>query len=135
MGKTSKLANIGVILATGIILSAIFFSVKTCTKKPEVDPAKDRLEKLNDSLFHQLEINSGKIDGLHIKLDSLNILSDTLLNKQTIVNEYHRNEVYNILSSDAKSNNRRLSETFKLSDSLLKSGFYTRTIKFPDTTY
>jgi len=104
------------------------------SNKPEVDPARDRLEKMNDSLFHQLEVNSGKIDGLYIKIDSLNILSDTLLNKQTIVNEYHRNEVYNILSSDAKSNNRRLSETFRLSDSLLKSGFYTRTIKFPSTT-
>jgi hypothetical protein len=104
------------------------------SSKPEVDPARDRLEKMNDSLFHQIELNSGKIDGLYIKIDSLNILSDTLLNKQTIVNEYHRNEVYNILSSDAKSNNRRLSETFRLSDSLLKSGFYTRTIKFPSTT-
>ena len=87
------------------------------SSKPEVDPARDRLEKMNDSLFHQIELNSGKIDGLYIKIDSLNILSDTLLNKQTIVNEYHRNEVYNILSSDAKSNNRRLSETFRLSDS------------------
>jgi len=104
------------------------------SSKPEVDPARDRLEQMNDSLFHQIELNSGKIDGLYIKIDSLNILSDTLLNKQTIVNEYHRNEVYNILSSDAKSNNRRLSETFRLSDSLLKSGFYTRTIKFPSTT-
>jgi hypothetical protein len=104
------------------------------SNKTEVDPARDRLEKMNDSLFHQLEVNSGKIDGLYIKIDSLDILSDTLLNKQTIVNEYHRNEVYNILSSDAKSNNRRLSETFRLSDSLLKSGFYTRTIKFPSTT-
>ena len=104
------------------------------SSKPEIDPARDRLEQMNDSLFHQLEVNSGKIDGLYIKIDSLNILSDTLLNKQTIVNEYHRNEVYNILSSDAKSNNRRLSETFRLSDSLLKSGFYTRTIKFPSTT-
>jgi len=104
------------------------------SNKTEVDPARGRLEQMNDSLFHQIEVNSSKIDGLYIKIDSLNILSDTLLNKQTIVNEYHRNEVYNILSSDAKSNNRRLSETFRLSDSLLKSGFYTRTIKFPSTT-
>lgn len=130
-GKTSStLWIIGiVILAIGLLWMYKSYN------KPEVDPARERLEKMNDSLFHQLEINSYKIDGLHIKLDSLNILSDTLLNKQTIVNEYHRNEVYNILSSDAKSNNRRLSETFRLSDSLLKSGFYTRTIKFPDTTY
>lgn len=118
-----------------VILAIAVIWIYKIYNKPDIDPAKDRLEKMNDSLFHQLEINSDKIDGLHIKLDSLNILSDTLLNKQTIVNEYHRNEVYNILSSDAKSNNRRLSETFKLSDSLLKSGFYTRTIKFPDTTY
>jgi len=104
------------------------------SNKTKVDPARGRLEQMNDSLFHQIEVNSSKIDGLYIKIDSLNILSDTLLNKQTIVNEYHRNEVYNILSSDAKSNNRRLSETFRLSDSLLKSGFYTRTIKFPSTT-
>jgi len=124
-----------IIWVIGIIaLSIGLLWLYKISNKPEVDPARDRLEKMNDSLFHQLEINSGKIDGLHIKIDSLNILSDTLLNKQTIVNEYHRNEVYNILSSDAKSNNRRLSETFRLSDSLLKSGFYTRTIKFPSTT-
>jgi len=129
-GKTSStLWIIGI-----IILSIGLLWLYKTSNKPEVDPARDRLEKMNDSLFHQLEVNSDKIDGLHIKIDSLNILSDTLLNKQTIVNEYHRNEVYNILSSDAKSNNRRLSETFKLSDSLLKSGFYSRTIKFPDTT-
>ena len=129
-GKTSSILWI-----VGIIILSIglLWLYKT-TNKPEIDPARDRLEKMNDSMFHQLEINSGKIDGLHIKIDSLNILSDTLLNKQTIVNEYHRNEVYNILSSDAKSNNRRLSETFRLSDSLLKSGFYSRTLKFPDTT-
>ena len=129
-GKTSAILwIIGIIiLALGLVGLYKMYS------KPEVDPARERLEQMNDSLFHQLEINSGKIDGLHLKIDSLNILSDTLLNKQTIVNEYHRNEVYNILSSDAKSNNRRLSETFRLSDSLLKSGFYTRTIKFPSTT-
>ena len=129
-GKTtSTLWIIGIIILTfGLAWSYKIYN------KPVADPARERLEQMNDSMFHQLEINSSKIDGLHIKIDSLNILSDTLLNKQTIVNEYHRNEVYNILSSDAKSNNRRLSETFKLSDSLLKSGFYSRTIKFPDTT-
>lgn len=129
-GKTSStLWIVGI-----IVLSIGLLWLYKTSNKPEIDPARDRLEKMNDSMFHQLEVNSSKIDGLHIKIDSLNILSDTLLNKQTIVNEYHRNEVYNILSSDAKSNNRRLSETFRLSDSLLKSGFYSRTLKFPSTT-
>jgi predicted nuclease with TOPRIM domain len=113
------------------ILTAIAITVKTCNRPP-VSPMKSRLEELNDSLLQEMKSNHRLIDSLHHKLDSLNTLTDTLIQIQPIVNEYYTQEVYTILSDDAKRSNRRLSETLKASDSLLKSGFYTRVIDFSD---
>ena len=113
------------------MLAAITITVKTCNTTHE-NPAKSRLEEINDSLLQQMKNNAILIDSLHHKLDSLNTLTDTLIQIQPIVNEYYTQEVYTILSDDAKRSNRRLSETLKASDSLLKSGFYTRVIDFSD---
>ena len=76
--------------------------------------------------------NSKKIDSLYNKIDSLNLVADTIINQQSIVNEYYRQEVYNILSADDRSANRKLTEVLKVSDSLLKTGFYSRTLNIPD---
>jgi uncharacterized alpha/beta hydrolase family protein len=123
------------ILFTILVIVAVILTIRTCNKKPDGDPATSRLEQLNDSLFKELKHNNLMIDSLHGKLDSLNTLTDTLLKLQPIINEYYTQEVYNILSDDAKRSNSRLSETLKFSDSLLKAGFYTRTIKLPNSTY
>jgi hypothetical protein len=113
------------------LLAIITITVKTCNK-PVESPTKTRLEEINDSLLKEIKMNSIMIDSLYSKIDSLNTLTDTLIQIQPIVNEYYTQEVYTILSDDAKRSNRRLSETLKASDSLLKSGFYTRVINFSD---
>jgi hypothetical protein len=127
MGKTSKLSKLGVILATVIILLSIFFSIKTCTKKPVDNPAVDRLHDINDSLYDVIEQNNKIANDLYEKLDSITILSDTIIQRQEITNKYYKNEVYNILSSTDADANTQFRSTLKKSDSLLKSGFYTKT--------
>jgi hypothetical protein len=82
--------------------------------------------------MQQVMENSIKIDSLYNKIDSLNLVSDTLINQQPIVNEYYRQEVYNILNADARGANRKLTEVLKVSDSLLKAGFFSRTINIPN---
>jgi hypothetical protein len=118
------------IVATLVILAYILFAVKSCNTP--VDPIKSRLEEMNDSLLNVVLKNSVKIDSLYSKIDSLSSISDTIITKQSIVNEYYRQEVYNILNADAASTNRKLAEVLKVSDSLLKSGFYSRTINIPN---
>ncbi len=127
MGKTSKLGKIGVILAVVIILLAITFSIKTCTKKPVPNPAVDRLHEINDSLYDVIEENNRIANDLYEKLDSITIISDTIIQRQEITNKYYKNEVYNILNSDDTDANSQFRATLKKSDSLLKSGFYSKT--------
>ncbi len=127
MGKTSKLGKIGVILAVVIILLAITFSIKTCTKKPVLNPAVDRLHEINDSLYDVIEENNRIANDLYEKLDSITIISDTIIQRQEITNKYYKNEVYNILNSDDTDANSQFRATLKKSDSLLKSGFYSKT--------
>jgi len=127
MGKTSKLGKIGVILAVVIILLSIFFSIKTCTKKPVTNPAVDRLHEINDSLYEVIEENNRIANDLYNKLDSITIISDTIIQRQEITNKYYKNEVYNILSSNDADANTQFRATLKKSDSLLKSGFYSKT--------
>jgi hypothetical protein len=127
MVKASKLAKIGVVLAVGIILLSIFFSIKTCTKKPASNPAVDRLHEINDSLYEVIQENNRIANDLYEKLDSITIISDTIIQRQEITNKYYKNEVYNILSSTDADANTQFRSTLKKSDSLLKSGFYTKT--------
>lgn len=118
-------------LAAILLFVAIAVTVKTC-KREDSDPLQDRLEEINDSLMQEVMENSIKIDSLYLKIDSLDILSDTIINKQSVVNEYYNQEVYNILSADARGANRKLAEVLKVSDSLLKVGFFSRTINIPN---
>lgn len=116
-------------LSIVLIITSVTITVRTCNVKHE-DPLKSRLEQMNDSLLTEIKNNNKMIDSLYHRIDSLNFLTDTLIKLQPIINEHYTQEVYTILGDDTKRSNRRLSETLKASDSLLKSGFYTKTIEF-----
>jgi hypothetical protein len=130
MEKSVTVKVIQVISAV-LLLVAIITTISTCNRDRK-DPIKDRLEEINDSLMQEVMENSIKIDSLYLKIDSLDLLSDTIINKQSVVNEYYNQEVYNILSADASGANRKLAEVLKVSDSLLKAGFFSRTINIPN---
>ena len=119
------------VISAILLLIGIAITIKTCNRE-DSDPLKDRLEEINDSLMQEVMENSIKIDSLYLKIDSLDLLSDTIINKQSVVNEYYNQEVYNILSADARGANRKLAEVLKVSDSLLKVGFFSRTINIPN---
>ena len=123
MGKNTKL---GIGLAVTIITLAVIFSVRTCNK-PVTNPAIQRLQDINDSLYKIIETNNEKTDSLFLKIDSLQIHQDTIIQRQQITNEIYRNETYNILSASPTNATNQFRATLKKSDSLLKAGFYTRT--------
>ena len=123
MGKNTKL---GIGLAVTIITLAVIFSVRTCNK-PVTNPAIQRLQDINDSLYQIIETNNEKTDSLFLKIDSLQVHQDTIIQRQQITNEIYRNETYNILSASPTNATRQYRTTLKKSDSLLKAGFYTRT--------
>lgn len=129
--KMNKRTNTLIIwgLSIVLIITSVTITVRTCNVKHE-DPLKSRLEQMNDSLLTEIKNNNKMIDSLYHRIDSLNFLTDTLIKLQPIINEHYTQEVYTILGDDTKRSNRRLSETLKASDSLLKSGFYTKTIEF-----
>jgi hypothetical protein len=110
------------ILIIGIIIIMLF---KGCNDAPQ--PAVDRLNKINDSLYYVIELNNAKADSLFAKIDSLQVQSDTIIQRQEITNKYYTNETYTILNSNASDANKQYRATLKKSDSLLKAGFYTRT--------
>jgi hypothetical protein len=113
----SAITIAGIMIITGF---------KTCNE-PVTNPAIKRLQDVNDSLYQIIETNNAKTDSLFLKIDSLQIKQDTIITKQQITNEIYRNETYNILSGSATDNDIKFRSTLKKSDSLLKSGFYTRT--------
>jgi hypothetical protein len=134
MGKISRLARIGIALGIFIISFAIIASIKTC-KKPEPNPAVDRLNQINDSLYQVIEENSKIANYLYAKLDSITIVSDTIVQRQEITNKYYKNEVYNILNSSDADADIQFRTTLKKSDSLLKSGFYSKTYNLRTPAY
>ena len=111
-----------VITVVGIMIIVGF---KSCNEK--TDPAIERLQDINDSLYQIIDVNNIKTDSLFLKIDSLQIHEDTIIQQQQITNEYYRNETYNILNSSANDATAKFRSTLKKSDSLLKAGFYTRT--------
>ena len=111
------------ILATGVIIILLF---KGCNK-PAASPAVDRLRSMNDSLYQVIQSNNTKTDSLFAKIDSIRAWSDTIVQRQEITNKYYTNETYTILNSSPSAASKQLRTTLKKSDSLLKSGFYTRT--------
>ena len=123
MGKNTKLI---IALVIAIVALAIVFSVRTCNK-PVTNLAVKRLQDINDSLYQIIETNNEKTDSLFLKIDSLQIHQDTIIERQQITNEIYRNETYNILSASPTNATRQYRTTLKKSDSLLKAGFYTRT--------
>jgi hypothetical protein len=104
----------------------IIVGFKTCNR-PVTNPAIKRLQEVNDSLYQIIETNNDKTDSLFLKIDSLQIYQDTIIERQQITNEIYRNETYNILSASPTNATNQFRATLKKSDSLLKSGFYTRT--------
>lgn len=70
-----------------------------------------------------------------MKIDSLQIHQDTIIQQQQITNEIYRNETYNILSATPSATNNQFRTTLKKSDSLLKAGFYTRTYNLRSATF
>jgi hypothetical protein len=131
MGKKTKLL---VGMAVVIVTLAVIFSVRTCNR-PVTNPSIKRLQDVNDSLYKIIETNNAKTDSLFIKIDSLNVKGDTIIQQQEITNKYYRNETYNILNSDNAAANKQFRATLKKSDSLLKSGFYSRTYNLRSTTF
>jgi hypothetical protein len=128
--KTKLLIGLGI----AILALAIVFTVRTCNK-PVTNPAIKRLQEVNDSLYQIIEVNNAKTDSLFIKIDSLNMHQDTIIQQQQITNEIYRNETYNILSATPSSANSQFRTTLKKSDSLLKAGFYTRTYNLRSATF
>jgi galactose-1-phosphate uridylyltransferase len=128
--RTKLLIGLGI----AILALAIVFTVRTCNK-PVTNPAIKRLQEVNDSLYQIIEVNNAKTDSLFIKIDSLNMHQDTIIQQQQITNEIYRNETYNILSATPSSANNQFRTTLKKSDSLLKAGFYTRTYNLRSATF
>jgi hypothetical protein len=116
-----------------LVLILIIVGVKSCRDKG--DPAIDRLRSINDSLYDVIDLNNRKADSIFLKIDSLKIHQDTIIQQQQITNEIYRNETYNILSSSPTNANAQFRTTLKKSDSLLKAGFYTRTYNLRSSTF
>lgn len=123
MGKNTKLIIVVVVAVNAL---TIVLSVRAC-KKPVTNPAIKRLQDVNDSLYKIIEANNAKTDSLFLKIDSLQVHQDTIIQRQQITNEIYRNETYNILSASPTNATNQYRTTLKKSDSLLKAGFYTRT--------
>jgi hypothetical protein len=116
-----------------LVLILTIVGVKSCRDKD--NPAVDRLRSINDSLYDVIDLNNRKADSIFLKIDSLRIHQDTIIQNQQITNEIYRNETYNILSSSPTNANAQFRSTLKKSDSLLKAGFYTRTYNLRSTTF
>jgi len=116
-----------------LVLILIIVSVNSCRDKG--DPAIDRLRSINDSLYDVIDLNNRKADSIFLKIDSLKIHQDTIIQQQQITNEIYRNETYNILSASPTNANAQFRTTLKKSDSLLKAGFYTRTYNLRSSTF
>jgi len=124
--EKDNLRNTVLIAAVAVVLLImIITSVKSCNEN--TNPAIQRLQGINDSLYQIIDANNIKTDSLFLKIDSLQIHQDTIIQQQQITNEIYRNETYNILSSTPSNANAQFRATLKKSDSLLKAGFYTRT--------
>jgi hypothetical protein len=116
-----------------LVLILTIVSVNSCRDKG--DPAIDRLRSINDSLYDVIDLNNRKADSIFLKIDSLKIHQDTIIQQQQITNEIYRNETYNILSASPTNANAQFRTTLKKSDSLLKAGFYTRTYNLRSSTF
>lgn len=125
--EKSTIGKIVTFLGIAALPLGAIFVVKSCQNKPAENPAVTRLETINDSLFKVIDKNTKAANELYLKLDSLNFRSDTIIERQYTVNKYYKDEIYNILNSDDPAANKQFRSTLQKSDSLLKSGFYSKT--------
>lgn len=116
--------------AIGVGVLAALFATYQIVKRGNqpTNPAVDRLYTINDSLYNIIERNNAISNTLYSKLDSITVKSDTIIERQEITNKYYRNETYNILNSNGNAATKQFQSTIQKSDSLLKSGFYTKTL-------
>jgi hypothetical protein len=133
MEKNQLRSTVLIAAIAAVMLIMIIVGVKSCNENR--DPAIDRLRSINDSLYDVIDMNNRKADSLFIKIDSIEIHQDTIIQNQQITNEIYRNETYNILSSSPSSATAQFRATLKKSDSLLKKGFYTRTYNLRSATF
>jgi hypothetical protein len=117
-----------ILIASAVVVTTllVFVMFKSCNT-PAPSPAVDRLESINDSLYRAIEKNNAIANNLYAKIDSLTMRGDTIIQLQDVTNQYYRNDVYQILNSDDATADRQFRATLKKSDSLLKSGFYSKT--------
>jgi hypothetical protein len=127
IGKIVMLLGIAALPLTAIIVIAL-------QKKSTDNPAVTRLETINDSLLKVIDKNTKAATDLYLKIDSLNFRTDTIIEKRFTVNKYYKDEIYNILNSDDPTANKQFRSTLQKSDSLLKSGFYTKTYDLRPST-
>jgi hypothetical protein len=125
--EKSKIGKIVMILGIAALPIGAIFVVKGYKKKPADNPAVTRLETINDSLLKVIDKNTKAATDLYLKIDSLNFRTDTIIERQYTVNKYYKDEIYNILNSDDPTANKQFRSTLQKSDSLLKSGFYSKT--------
>ena len=125
--EKSTIGKIVTVLGIAALPLGAIFVIKSCQKEPAENPAVTRLETINDSLFKVIDKNTKAANELYLKLDSLNFRSDTIIERQYTVNKYYKDEIYNILNSDDPTANKQFRSTLQKSDSLLKSGFYSKT--------
>jgi hypothetical protein len=134
MGKI-ELTRIAYLFTAALIIGICIIAIMRGCKKPVTNPAVERLQTLNDSLYQVISTNNNKTDSLFAKIDSLAVRQDTIIQHQEIKNEYYRNETYQILSSSPSAATAQFRTTLKKSDSLLKAGFYTRTYNLRSATF
>ena len=108
-----------------IVLVCSITGIKSCSEKS--NPAVDRLETINDSLYYIIGDNNHKVELLYAKIDSLNAVRDTIIEKQSVTTKIYKNEVYNIVYSSAAVADSLYRATLNSSDSLYKQGFYSIT--------
>ena len=125
--EKSIIGKIVMFLGIAALPLAVIFIVKGCQKKPTENPAVSRLETINDSLLKVIDKNTKAANELYLKIDSLNLKSDTIIENRYTVNKYYKDEIYNILNADDPTANKQFRSTLQKSDSLLKSGFYSKT--------
>jgi len=133
MEKSITTKHFAITLSVVVIAVLFILLFKACST-PSPTPAVDQLQNINDSLYDAIKKNNVIAGYLYARIDSITMVSDTIIQRQNITNKYYNNEVYNILDADDATANKQLRTTLKKSDSLLKSGFYSKTYDLRSAT-
>lgn len=126
--KLIKKLEWGSLAVAFLMLLGLF--IKSCNEHAvPKNPTQTRLEKQNDSLLKVLQHNIEEVKTLSAQLDSVDTLKQTIIERQSITNKTYRNAIYTILDAGYDDTSREYYNVQRKSDSLLKAGFYTRTIE------